>query len=255
MRYFQTSGRAAWRIAFAACAAGALAACGEESLPSGVTPNEATGRVRVVNAVSDPTRADRVNITVAGTPLAVNIAYGAVAPAVGVQPNPAPYYPIYVGTWPLAVRRTADTTVKVLDETIDIAANTDYTVIVLGQSSGVSATRLTDDNTAPAGGTVRLRVVHTSLSAPGTVDIYVTATTADIATLAPTAANVPRGGATPYLSLAPGVHRVRVTAPGSKTTLLDTTLPSLAAGAARTVLVLDRAAGGLPAVSSVLADQ
>lgn len=255
MPFINTSRRAAWRTVFAAATAGVLAACGEESLPTGVTPNQATGRLRVVNAVSDPTRADRVNITVAGTPLAVNIAYGAVAPALGVQPNPATYYPIYAGAWPLAVRRTADTTVKVLDETIDVAANTDYTVIVLGQSTGVSVTQLTDNNSAPADGTVRLRVVHTSLSAPGTVDIYVTAATTDIATVPPTAAGVPLGGATPYLSLAPGVHRVRVTAAGSKSTLLDTNLPALAAGAARTVLVLDRAAGGLPAVSSVLADQ
>jgi hypothetical protein len=255
MRYFQTSWRAVWRTAVGAATVCAIAACGEESLPSGVTPDQATGRLRVVNAVADPTRADRVNINVAGVPLAVNIAYGAVAPALGVQPNPAPYYPVYVGTWPLAVRRTADTSIKVVDQTIDIAANTDYTLIVLGLTSGVSVTQLTDNNTAPADGTVRVRVVHTSLSAPGTVDIYVTSATADIATLQPTAANVPRGGATAYLSLAPGVHRVRVTAAGSKTTLLDTTLPSLTAGAARTVLVLDRAAGGLPATSSVLADR
>jgi hypothetical protein len=255
MPYFQIPARGMSQGACVVAFACVMAACGEESLPSGVTPKQPVGRVRVVNAVADPARGDRVNITVAGTPLAVNIAYGAVAPALGVQPNPAPYYPIYVGTWPLAVRRTADTSVKVIDETLDIAANTDYTVIVVGLASGVSATQLTDDNAAPAQGTVRLRVVHSSLSAPGTVDIYVTSTTADIATLPPTAANVPRGGATPYLSLAPGVHRVRVTAPGSKTTLLDTNLPSLAAGAARTVLVLDRAAGGLPATSSVLTDR
>lgn len=255
MPSINSSRRAVWHAVLATAIAGALTACGEESLPSGVTPNEETGRLRVVNAVSDPTRADRVNITVAGTPLAVNIAYGAVAPALGVQPNPAAYYPIYAGSWPLAVRRTADTTVKVADETLDIAANTDYTVIVLGQASGVSVTQITDNNAAPAEGTVRLRVVHTSLSAPGTVDVYVTSTTADIAAVPPTAAGVPRGGATPYLSLTPGVHRVRVTATGSKTPLLDTNLPSLAAGAARTVLVLDRATGGLPAVSSVIADR
>lgn len=255
MPYFKTTGRGVSRGAFIFLTAFVLAGCSEESLPSGVTPNQDVGRLRVVNAVADPTRGDRVNITVASTPLAVNIAYGAAAPALGVQPNPAPYYPIYVGTWPLAVRRTADTSIKVLDETLDIAANTDYTVIVLGLASGVSVRQLTDDNAAPAEGTVRLRVVHSSLSAPATVDIYVTSATADIATLQPTAANVPTGGATPYLSLAPGVHRVRVTAAGSKTPLLDTTLPSLAAGAARTVLMLDRAAGGLPATASVLTDR
>jgi hypothetical protein len=231
------------------------AACGEETLPTGVVPTQATGRVRVVNAVSDPTRADRVNITVAGTPLAVNIAYGGVAPAVGVQPNPAPYYPVYVGSWPLAVRRTADTTVKVLDQSLTVAASTDYTVIVLGQTGPATAAVLTDDNTAPAAGNVRVRVVHASLSAPAAVDIYVTAASTDISTVNPTAAGVALRAATPYLSLTAGVYRVRVTATGSKTPLLDTTLPALAAGAARTVLFLDRAAGGLPAVGATLVDR
>lgn len=233
----------------------AATACGEESLPTGVVPNQATGRVRVVNAVSDPTRADRVNITVAGTPLAVNIAYGGVAPAVGVQPNPALYYPVYGGSWPLAVRRTADTTVKVLDHSLTIAANTDYTVIALGQTAPASALVLTDDNTAPGAGSIRLRVVHASLSTPGAVDVYVTAASADISTITPTAAGVALRSATPYLSLAAGAYRVRVTAAGSKTPLLDTTLAALTSGSVRTVLFLDRAAGGLPAVATTLVDR
>jgi hypothetical protein len=237
------------------CASLALSACDEESLPTGVRPNQATGRLRVVNAVADPARADRVNITVAGTPLAVNIAYGAVAPAIGVQPNPAPYYPIYAGSFPVALRRTADTTVKVLDYSLTVAANTDYTVLALGNAAGVNGVVLTDNNAAPAAGTVRLRVVHASSSAPAAVDVYVTAATADISTVTPTASNVAFRAATAYLALAAGVHRVRVTAVGSKTTLLDVTLPSLAALSARTVLFLDRAAGGLPAASAVLADR
>jgi hypothetical protein len=256
MSSFLKSGGAVFaRRVLAAAAACLLTACGEESLPTGVTPDQPAGRLRVVNAVSDPLKGDRVNITVAGVPLAVNIAYGAVAPAIGVQPNPAPYYPIYVGTWPVAIRRTADTTITVLDHSLVVAADVDYTVIALGNAGGVTGVVLTDDNTAPSAGNVRLRVVHASISAPAAVDIYVTPASTDIATVAPTAANVAFQSATPYLSLAAGVHRVRITAVGSKTTLLDTTLPSLAANAARTVLFLDRAAGGLPGVSAILADR
>ena len=259
MRSFEIPGRApVARRALAmgvVCTALVLSACDEESLPTGVTPTQATGRIRVVNAVADPARADRVNITVAGTPVAVNVAYGVAAPNTGVQPNPAPYYPVYVGNWPLAVRRTADTTVKVLDRTIDVAANTDYTVLVLGNAAGVSGVVLTDDNTAPAGATIRLRVVHASAGAPAAVDVYVTGAATDIAGIAPTAGNVAFRAAAPYLAVAAGVYRVRVTAVGSKVPLLDTTLPSLAAGAARTVLFLDRAAGGLPATAAVLADR
>lgn len=255
MPLFRMSGRAAvTRRAVVVIAACMLSACGEESLPSGVTPNQPTGRLRVVNAVADTARGDRVNITVAGTPLAVNVAYGVAAPNPGVQPNPAPYYPIYVGSWPVAVRRTADTTIKVLDQSLDVAANVDYTVLALGDATGVSGLVLTDDNTPP-GDNVRMRVVHASTAAPAAVDIYVTGAADDIGAIGPTAANVAFRAASPYLSLAAGVHRVRITAVGSKAPLLDTTLPSLAAGAARTVLFLDRAAGGLPATSSVLTDR
>lgn len=256
MPSFMMSGRAALtRRALLVAAVCMLSACGEEDLPTGVTPNQPAGRLRVVNLVSDPLQGDRVNITVAGVPLAVNIAYGAVAPALGVQPNPAPYYPVYAGTWPVALRRTADTSVKVLDHSLVVAADVDYTVLALGNAAGVTGVVLTDDNTAPTGSNVRVRVVHASISAPAAVDIYVTAAGTDIATVAPTAANVAFRATSPYLSLPAGVYRVRVTAVGSKTPLLDTTLPSLAAGAARTVLFADRAAGGLPATSAVFADR
>ncbi len=253
--FLKSGGAVSARRALVAAAACMLIACGEESLPTGVTPDQPAGRIRVVNAVSDPRKGDRVNLTVAGVPLAVNIAYAAVAPAIGVQPNPAPYYPIYVGTWPVARRRTADTTIKVLDHSLVVAADVDYTVIALGDAGGVTGVVLTDDNTAPSAGNVRLRVVHASISSPAAVDVYVTPVSTDIATVAPTAAHVAFQSATPYLSLAAGVHRVRITAVGSKTALLDTTLPALAANAARTVLFLDRAAGGLPGVSAILADR
>jgi hypothetical protein len=98
-------------------------------------------------------------------------------------------------------------------------------------------------------------VVHASAGAPTAVDVYVTAAGTDIATVTPTAANVAYRTGTAYLALAAGVWRVRVTAVGSKTPLLDTSLPSLAALTARTVLFLDRAAGGLPATSAVLTDR
>lgn len=242
-------------ILLAGGALSALSACGEEGLPSGVTPTQSHGRVRVVHAVSDPVRADRINIFVASTPLAVNIAFGAVAPAIGVQPNPAPYYPVYEGAWPLAIRRTADTTVRILDATLNVSANADYTVLALGNTAAVSTLVLTDDNTAPTAGNVRVRVVHASSSAPAAVDIYVTPAATDINTVAPTAANVAYRAATPYLALAAAAYRVRVTAVGSKTPILDTTTPALPGGAARTVVVLDRAAGGAPLVASVFADR
>jgi hypothetical protein len=48
---------------------------------------------------------------------------------------------------------------------------------------------------------------------------------------------------------------VRVTAAGSKTPILDVTLPALASGSARTLVLLDRSAGGTPATSALLVDR
>lgn len=236
-------------------AAAALAGCGEESVPTGLTPTGPTGRVRFVNAVADPLRADRLNVTVAGTPLAVNIAFGVAAPNPSVQPNPAPYYPVYVGSWPVIARRTADTTVTVLNQNIDVAASRDYTVLAVGTSAGVSGVVLTDDNTAPADGSVRLRLVHASPSSAAAVDLYVTAAATDIGTVSPSASNVVFKGTSAYLTLAAGTYRVRVTAPGSKTPLVDATTGALATGAVRSFILLDKAAGGVPATSVLLVDR
>lgn len=233
----------------------ALVGCGEESVPTGLTPTGPTGRVRFVNAVADPLRADRLNVTVAGTPVAVNIAFGVAAPNPGVQPNPAPYYPVYVGSWPVIARRTADTSVTVLSQNIDVAASKDYTVMAVGTSAGVSGVVLTDDNTAPATGSVRLRLVHGSPSSAPAVDLYVTGAATDIATVAPSASNVAFKGTSAYLTLAAGTYRVRVTAAGSKTPLIDATTGALATGAVRSFILLDRSAGGVPATSVLLVDR
>jgi uncharacterized protein DUF4397 len=241
----------------AAVLAGALAfaACSEEDVPTGATPTGQQGRFRVVHAIADPTRADRVNITVANVPVAVNVAFGVAAPNTAVQPNPAPYYPILVGSWPVALRRTADTTVKLVDATIAVTANTDYSIYSAGTATGIDTFILTDDNTAPAATAIRLRVVHASKSSPA-VDVYVTAAATDIATIAPSAAGLAYKAGSAYLTPAAGTYRVRITAAGTKAPLLlDTTLPALAAGAARTVVFLDRAAGGTPATSAVLVDR
>lgn len=254
-RFDRSARRTGARLLAAAALALGLAACAEEDLPSGLAATGPTGRVRFIHAVADPARADRLDITLAGVPIAVNVAFGVAAPNTVAQPNPAPYYPVYVGSWPLVARRTADSTVTVLSQTLTVAAGTDYSVVAVGTSAGVSAVVLTDDNQAPAAGSIRLRVVHASPSSAAAVDVYVTPAATDIATVAPTASNVAFKAATPYLALAAGTYRVRVTAAGSKTPILDTTLPALASGAARTVLLLDRAAGGTPATSAVVVDR
>ncbi len=230
-------------------AAVALVACGTDEVgPTGYEPTQPTGRFRFVHAVSDTARADTVNVTVDGVPAGVNVAYGAAAPA-----PPTLYYPAYVGARQFAVRLTTDTSVHVLDAEVAIAANTDHTVLAVG-STTVSALVLTDNNAAPAAGNVKVRAVNAATAA-GNVDVYVTAPGANITALAPSFAGLAPRAASGYLERAAGATQVRFTTAGTKTVVRDVSLGTVAAGAIRTVVLLEARAGGTPLTSSVLTDR
>lgn len=238
----------------------ALAACGTDEVgPTGFEPNEPTGRLRFAHAISDPARASAINVTVDGVPLGVNLVYAGTTPTTtlpnpGVAPAPPIlYYPAYVGNRQFAVRRTADTTVRLLDYTLAVAENVDQTVIALG-STTVSAFVLTDNNAAPAPGNVKLRAVNAAPAASN-VDVYVTGATTDILTIPPTFAGLAPRTASTYLERAAGTVRIRFTTAGTKTVVRDVSISSLAAGSIRTVVLLEAAAGGTPLTSTVLTDR
>ena len=228
-------------------AAVSVLGCGEEDLPTGVLPTGPTGRFRVVNAVSDPTRANRVNITVDGTPVRVDVAYGQAGPA-------TLYYPALAGDRQLRMVQTSSQAVLV-DEAITIEADQDVTVIAVGATGPIETVIITDDNTAPAAGSVKIRGVNAALSSAGAVDVYVTATAADVATATPVATAVAVNEAGAYATVPAGVHRVTFTSTGTKTVVGAVTLPTLASGAVRTVLLLDAAAGGTPLATATLTDR
>jgi hypothetical protein len=227
-------------------AAIALTACGTDEVgPTGYEPNQPSGRIRFVHAISGTTP---VNVTVDGVPLGVNLAYGAPAPA-----PPTLYYPAYAGNRQFTVRRTADTSAHLLDAAVSVAANTDQTVIAVG-STTVTALVLTDNNAAPAAGSVKIRAVNAA-NAAGNVDVYVTAPGADILAIAPTFAAVAPRSASGYLERAAGAIQVRFTTAGTKTVVRDVALGTLASGAIRTVVLLEAAAGGTPLTSATLTDR
>lgn len=238
-----------FRVIALASAAAALAACGTDEVgPTGFEANQPTGRIRFLHAMSDPPRASAVNVTVDGVPLGVNLAYGAPAPA-----PPTLYYQAYAGNRQFAVRRTADTTVRLLDAAVPIAANVDHTVIAVG-SATITALVLTDNNTAPAAGSVKLRAVNAATAA-GNVDVYITAPGADILTIAPTFAGLAPRAASGYVERAAGAVQVRFTTTGTKVVVRDVSIAALAAGAIRTVVLLEAAAGSTPLTSAVLTDR
>ena len=230
-------------------AAVTLTACGTDEVgPTGFEPTQPTGRFRFVHAVSDTARARTVNVAMDGVAVGVNIAYGAPAPA-----PPTLYYAAYTGNRQLAVRKTADTSIHVLDAPVAIAANADHTVLAVG-SPTTAALVLTDNNVAPAAGNVKVRAVNAA-SAAGTVDVYVTAPGASITAIAPTFAGLAPRTPSAYLERAAGAIQVRFTTAGTKTVVRDVSLGTVAAGAIRTVVLLEAAAGGTPLTSAVLTDR
>lgn len=228
-------------------AAIALTACGTDEVgPTGVEPNQPTGRIRFVHAISGTTA---VNVAVDGVPLGVSLAYAASAPA-----PPTLYYPAYAGNRQFAVRRTADTTAHLLDAAVPVAANTDHTVIAVGSATTATALVLADNNTAPTASNVKIRAVNAATAA-GTVDVYVTAPGADILAIPPTFAALAPRTASAYLERGAGAIQVRFTTAGTKTVVRDVSVGTLATGAIRTVVLLEAAAGGTPLTSAVLTDR
>jgi len=115
---------------------------------------------------------------------------------------------------------------------------------------------VTDDNSAPQSGNIKLRVFHGSPCAPANLDIYIVAPGTDITNLSPTIPGLAYQQASSYQSTAPTSNEVIMTAAGdpTKARLVDQTY-ALTPGQIRTLVVLDVALGGkISPTPLVLAD-
>lgn len=214
------------------------AACGEGTVgPAGVSPTEAFGRVRFVNAVPN---AAPVNVSVDGVPMGVNMTYGAASGA-------TVYHPAYGGNRHFVVTRTADPAVTVLDAQVPITADTSQTVYATTQGTANNAFVTLDNLQLPSGSQVKLRAVHLA-PGMGDVDVYVTAPNVDITTLTPQFSNVAPRSATDYLTLARATYQVRFTTTATKTVRLSATVtpPTGTTPIIRTVVALDPVTGTAP---------
>jgi hypothetical protein len=163
------------------------------------------------------------------------------------------YLAIPSGSRNLKVRATGTNTV-VIDQTAALDQGVYYTVLATGRVASIAPVVLVDDQTSPASGNIRLRLVHASPTA-GNVDIYVTAPTADIATATPTLRDVAFRAASNYLEVPAGTYRVRITPAGTKTVAIDVNNVALTAGQVRTAVAVDAVGGGAPLGAILLADK
>lgn len=160
------------------------------------------------------------------------------------------YLTVDSGARKIEVRATGTST-DAISATPSFAANTDTTIIAANKLASIEPLVLQDDNSTPASGNVKVRLVHGAPSAPS-VDIYVTAPGAALGT--PTLANVPFKAVSQYLSVPAGSYEIRVTPAGSQTVVIDSGTVPLVAGQIRTVIAVDAPGGGSPFGAVVLND-
>jgi hypothetical protein len=237
------------------------AACGTKEAPDPLSPSGTQGRIRFVNLITDTTRG-RVNAILELVPFGVNLTYTQSTPATLPSPATALYSPILSGSRSLVLKRTLDTNTVVGSYPITITEGQDRTMYAIGGTGGSAVTTYitTDDNTLPTTATnARVRLVHLSPTA-GAVDVFITATGADLSTATPTVSNVSNQSASSYVTLAAGTYQVRAvpagTAPASRAAAVSITASiTLTGNTVRTIVAADNNVGGAPLRAFVLSDR
>lgn len=190
------------------------------------TADDARARVRVVHASAD---APNVDVSVDGAEVLADVPF----------PAGSDYLQVLGDTYDVNVTG-ANSANSVIRADLEFMPQQDYTVVALNSLAMIEALVLNDDNSAPADGNIKLRLVHAASTA-GLVDIYITAPSADIASIEPNVADFAFKADTGYLEVPAGDYQVRITVADTKTVAIDTGTLSLTAGDIYTALALDPA--------------
>jgi hypothetical protein len=195
--------------------------------------------LRVVHASPD---APNVDVLIDGKTVLPNVTYQGASG----------YLPVTDGSRKIEVRAHGSSQ-DVINATTNLSRNKSYTLLAVDKVSNIAPLTLLDDNSAPASGQIKLRLVHASPSA-GPVDIYVQAPGTGVMGVSPTLTGVPFKAASQYLAVPAGSYEVYVTPTGSKTVALDSGSLTLTGGQIRTAVALDAPGGGTPLTAIVLKD-
>jgi hypothetical protein len=194
-------------------------ACGSSSSSS---------KIRLVNATPDENDLDLLIDTKSAV---TGVAYGSASTYTGISS----------GSRQLQIEPTGSTTV-LITRNESITSGHALTLISLNYSFNFSSFLLTDDNSAPASGDFKLRVVNAS-PGMGAQDLYVIPDGTDIGSVDPTISSMAFGDVSAYNVLAAGDYHVIFAVPGQKFINLDSGKLTFAAGQIRTGLGLDNPAG------------
>jgi len=199
------------------------------ALVTGAMAADGMARVRVVHASPD---APAVDVWVNGAVAFSNAPFKAITDYAELAP----------GSYKVQVSPTGATEPIVIDATLDLAADTDYTVVAVGQLANIEPLVLVDNNSAPAAGKAHVRFVHASPDAPA-VDIAVTGGPVLFA-------NVPFKGTGDYLPVDAGTYDLEARIAGTNTVALSVPGVMLEDGKVYTIFAMGLA-GGEPALTAV----
>jgi hypothetical protein len=216
-----------YSFALAALALVALTACDDDD----PTNPPQQGRVRVVHAISDVPKTD---VLLDGTKVKAGLDFKAADA----------YRAGNVGQHAVKVRKE-NATADLVSVNHDVQADKDYTIIAYGSEAQPKSITLTDDNSAPAAGKARVRVVHAADGEPN-VDVYVLEDAADLATATAAATNIAPGAASAYVTKDADTYVVILTGVGNKTAVLTVQNVDLTNGKVRTIVATEKAGGGTP---------
>jgi LPXTG-motif cell wall-anchored protein len=189
-------------------------------------------RVRAIHASPD---APAVDIWVNGAVAFSNAPFKGITDYAELAPD----------SYQIQVSPTGATEPIVIDATLDLAADTDYSIVAVGKLENIEPLVLIDNNSAPAAGKAHVRFVHASPDAPA-VDIAVTGGPVLFS-------NVPFKGVGDYLPVDAGTYDLEVRIAGTETVALSVPGVSLADGTVYTIFAMGLAEGepALMAVPSV----
>ncbi len=161
-----------------------------------------------------------------------------------------PYLPVVPGDYSFSFVPTAGVA-ALGTQALTLWAGQERTVYALGSLTSF-VTESTWDNRRRLATAAKLRIVHGSLSS-GSVDLYLTAPAAGVATGTPWFANVPFQGFSAFQEIAAGSYDLTLTAPGTKTVIAGPVTLTVDAFGIYTVVVTD-AVGGIAPTGFLLLD-
>ena len=186
-------------------------------------------RFRLMNAVPDESS---LNVLVDSTSVSSNLAYG----------TSTGYLSESSGSHQVGIEPSGSST-TLLQQSISLASGSDTTVISSNFSSSIANLVLTDNNSAPASGDFKIRIVNASPNL-GPADVYIFTPGTALSTASPTVSNLSFGATTSYQSLTGGNYEIEFTSVGQKFAAIDTGTLTLSSGQVRTFVGVNNPSGG-----------